>query len=100
MKRKRKGSVAEAIERLAALFPYGALEAATMPVVFINHVCDEIEALRNGEDPPERCESGCAGVPVTHHDSEGVPLCEACWKELVDDAPLPAETPQGEGRKP
>lgn len=81
-KRRRSAGVAEAIERLAALFPYGALEAATMPAVFINHVCDEIEALRKGETSPERCESGCAGVPVTHHDADGIPLCQACWDEL------------------
>lgn len=35
----------------------------------------------------ERCESGdpeCG--PVTHHDSEGVPLCDECWADLCADA--------------
>lgn len=43
---KRKGDTRAAIARLAALFPYGALEADTMPAVFLGHVADEIERLR------------------------------------------------------
>lgn len=57
------------------------------------------EARANAKDQPERCESGCA-EPVTRHDVDNVPLCEECWKGLVDDAateasataPAPGET--------
>lgn len=36
------------------------------------------------EDPEEHCESGDASCgPVEFHDSEGVPLCKACWDALV-----------------
>jgi hypothetical protein len=38
-------------------------------------------------DAPERCESGSPECgPVEYHDSEGVPLCAACWQSLLDDA--------------
>lgn len=33
-------------------------------------------------DAPEKCEGGCS-AKVTHHDSEGVPLCSKCWKSLT-----------------
>jgi len=35
-----------ALTRLAELFEYGALEADTMPAIFIDHVVDEIKRLR------------------------------------------------------
>ena len=40
-----------------------------------------IAALRHA-DGHERCESGCA-EPVTAHDADGVPLCEACATDLA-----------------
>lgn len=46
---------------------------------------------------PEVCESGdpeCG--PVEHHDSEGVPLCQACWEGLVADSA--GEQAQQEGQ--
>ena len=45
---------------------------------------DPDEEVGGGQE--ETCESGqpeCG--PVTHHDSEGVPLCEVCWNGLLDD---------------
>lgn len=33
----------------------------------------------------EKCESGCH-EPAMHHDSEGVPLCDECWKALLDES--------------
>ncbi len=37
----------------------------------------------------EKCEGGCA-LPVAGHDSEGVPLCQACIDDLNDE-PASAE---------
>lgn len=42
----RRKKIAQALERLAALYEWGALVAATDPAGLIEDVCDEIERLR------------------------------------------------------
>lgn len=37
------------------------------------------------EEVVERCESGCE-ASVTHHDDEGIPLCDECWEDLVQES--------------
>mgnify|MGYP001558461262 CR=1 FL=1 len=66
---KRKDNTRAAIARLASLFPYGALEADTMPAVFLGHVADEIERLRAKVAPADcpRCEkdhADCMALPT------------------------------------
>lgn len=46
MAEKRRQKIAQALERLAALYEWGALVAATDPAGLIEDVCDEIERLR------------------------------------------------------
>ena len=41
------------------------------------------------KDCTEKCESGCA-MPVAGHDSDGVPLCQACIEDLNSE-PEPTE---------
>jgi len=43
---KRQDRLNKALDRLAALYPFGALLAATAPDDFLNQVADEIERLR------------------------------------------------------
>lgn len=45
-----KAIMQKAIDRLAALFEWGALSAATNPPVFLNQIVDEIERLRQVRD--------------------------------------------------
>lgn len=40
----------------------------------------EIPAL--DESVYEKCESGCG--PATHYDTDGIPLCDACYADLGD----------------
>lgn len=43
--------------------------------------------MPSGGEDAERCESGDAECgPVTHWDSDGVPLCDACWEGLAVDS--------------
>lgn len=46
MKRQPNKALNEALDRLAALFPNGALLLATTPADLINAACDEIESAR------------------------------------------------------
>lgn len=45
--------------------------------------CQRAEPIEEDE-PAERCEAGC-DEPVTAHDVEGVPLCQACYDQCVAD---------------
>lgn len=46
VKRKQNTALSNAIDRLADLFPYGQLLAATDPAQFLRTVADEVERLR------------------------------------------------------
>lgn len=47
------------------------------------------------ESEAERCESGCK-EPVAGHDSEGIPLCQACLDDLArEDDPNISNQPRG-----
>jgi hypothetical protein len=45
----RKTRLNNALKRLAALYPYGALMLEMMPAELLEAVCDEVEARRRGE---------------------------------------------------
>lgn len=47
-------------------------------------VCDAAQKHLSGEEKEEQCESGCDD-PVVAHDVEGVPLCQGCYDECVED---------------
>jgi len=107
--RERVRHMDRAINRIADLFPYGALQASTSPADLILRAADEIETLRTAA----RCAhcqkpATCVGV---YEDSRRPPefACDDCcghgnedgWcHRIVDDAdasPTPPETPdQGE----
>lgn len=55
----------------------------------------ELEEALQGK---ERCEGGC-DAPVVMHDSEGIPLCQECWDELVSHShPASTHPTSGGGR--
>jgi len=35
----------------------------------------------------EVCEC-CESPDVAHHDVEGIPLCDGCWKQLIQDSAM------------
>jgi hypothetical protein len=93
--------VARALSETADAAPAPAVPAPgeTCKAIRDGEPCGETLALmcpmKGGHD--ERCESGC-DAPVTHHDSEGIPLCDGCYDDLAREAApapavLPVETP-------
>lgn len=72
--------VKAAISRLAALRPYGELEADTDPATFLDSIHDELLALRAVADRAEKCIVGCV-----YCNEQREPLVAALvrWKETT-----------------
>ena len=52
-------------------------------------------------EEPEKCESGASTCgPVEFHDSEGVPLCRACYEALDTTSTDPDDGEEAEQPKP
>lgn len=98
----RADAIHAAIQRLAALYEYGVLQADTDPAAFLNRVADDVAALRadpaparsegTAADALERCKCGSA------RDEHGGPYGEGACEASGCDAFEPAAGTEGEAR--
>lgn len=81
-----------ALNKLAALYEYGALQASTDPVGFLGRVCEELEELRAARTMKCRECRGRGWHVGECHPQETCGVCDGSGAVLVDTLDRATET--------